>query len=241
MEINSFAFLLDKKNPPNLNGCGIIGCRGIGNAKKLEVGTHKTLSECPYEIRNWQLDVRNLRPNRIERKNRTASINNSFNIGAPACRTRISHNPVIQNTHVSLQTLFNPTELATMRPKDIEMYRRLQVSTKFLLDNIENLSKLRNQWLEKLQPLKFIQLSAATKNPLNWSIDEVSNFVSQLPNCSMLGTIFVEHEIDGMAFLSLRQNDMINKMGLSLGSAIKVFNRIIYLREDCNTHYIKYV
>lgn len=143
-------------------------------------------------------------------------------------------------TQLSLQPLLNPAELAGMAPKDVEMFRRLQVSTSFLLSNAQKLSKEHNKWLNRIEPLKKAQISAARKNPLNWTIDEVVEFVTSLPNCSMVGTIFREHEIDGLAFLALRQNDMIDIMGLSLGSAIKIFNRIIWLREDCNAHYIRY-
>lgn len=84
------------------------------------------------------------------------------------------------------------------------------------------------------------QIIAAAKNPLNWTKEEVAKFVSQLPNCSTLGSIFIENDIDGFAFLALRKCDMIDVMGLSTGAAIKVFNRIMLLREECNTHYIRY-
>lgn len=222
-----------------LNGCGIRGCRGIGNVKKPELGKHNLLSECPYELKNWLSDDRIDRPNRIERKNRTT--NSGFNTGASACRTRMPAAAVADmHTHVSLKPLLNPAELAGMLPKDVEMFRRLQVSSKFLLENAKMLGRLHEKWQSKLQGQTMVRSSAATKNPLNWSIEEVSEFVSQLPNCSMLGSIFVEHGIDGMAFLSLRKSDMMNIMGLSTGSTIKVFNRIIQLREECNAHYINY-
>lgn len=81
---------------------------------------------------------------------------------------------------------------------------------------------------------------AAAKNPLNWTKEEVAQFVSQLPNCSTLGSVFIGNDIDGFAFLALRKRDMIDVMGLSTGAAIKVFNRIVLLREECNTHYIRY-
>lgn len=222
-----------------MHGCGIRGCRGIGNSKKPELSKHSQLSECPYEMKNWLSDDRRERPNRIERKNRTT--NSGFNTGASACRTRLPAAAVADmHTHVSLKPLLNPAELAGMLPKDVEMFRRLQVSSKFLLDNSKLLGRLHDKWQARLQCQAMVRLSAADKNPLNWTIDEVSEFVSQLPNCSMLGPVFVEHGIDGMAFLSLRKMDMMNIMGLSTGSTIKVFNRIIYLREECNAHYIDY-
>lgn len=220
-------------------GCPFEGCRGIGNAKKPELGKHTQLSDCPYEMKNWLSDERTDRPNRIERKNRTT--NSGFNTGASACRTRLPAAAVADmHTHVSLKPLLNPTDLAGMLPKDVEMFRRLQVSSKFLLDNAESLTPLHDKWQAKLQDQNMVRLSAAAKNPLNWTVDEVAEFVSRLPHCSTLGSVFIEHGIDGMAFLSLRQHDMMNIMGLSFGSTIKVFNRIIYLRQECNAHYIIY-
>lgn len=116
----------------------------------------------------------------------------------------------------------------------------MQVSSQFLLENHKVLSELREQWIDRLKPLRPVQVLVAAKNPLNWTKEEVAAFVSQLPNCSLLGSTFLENEIDGLAFLSLRQSDMIDIMGLTMGSAIKVFNRIVLLREECNTHYIRY-
>lgn len=215
--------------------CETKGCRGIGNGKQLDATTHSSLDECPYEILNWSADE--MRANRIDRKHK--SINAAFNIGAGPSH-KVSVNPALEKVQVSLQKTLNPAELAAMSSKDVENFRRLQVSAQFLLANQKSLSDIRNQWMERLKPLRPVQVLAAKKNPLNWSVDEVVAFVSKVPNCSTLGQKFVEHEIDGLAFLSLRQSDMIDIMGLTVGSAIKIFNRIVFLREECNTHYIRY-
>lgn len=219
------------------NTCGTAGCRGIGNGKRPEVNTHSTLDECPYEKDNWSADERTLRPSRVDRKHK--SINSAFNIGAGPSR-KVSVNPAFEKVQVSLQKTLNPAELAAMSRKDVEIFRRLQVSAQFLLENHKTLSELRNQWIDRLKPLRPVKVLAASKNPMNWSKEEVASFVSALPNCSLLGTTFLENDIDGLAFLSLRQSDMIDIMGLTVGSAIKVFNRIVLLREECNTHYIRY-
>lgn len=178
-----------------------------------------------------------MRPSRVDRKHK--AINTAFNIGAGPSR-KVSVNPAFEKVQVSLQPTLNPTELAAMSSKDVEIFRRLQVSANFLLENQKFIAEVRDRWIERMKPLRPVQVLAAAKNPLNWTTEEVAAFVSQLPNCSMLGTTFSEHEIDGVAFLSLRQDDMVDIMGLSIGSAIKVFNRIVFLREECNAHYIRY-
>lgn len=170
----------------------------------------------------------------MDRKHNTA-----FNTGAGPSR-KGSVNPAFEKVKISLQPTLNPAELAAMSSKEVEIFRRLQVSARFLLGNQKDLATMRDRWVDRLQPLRLVQIDAAAKNPLNWSKEEVANFVSKLPNSSTLGNVFLENEIDGLAFLSLRQDDMVDIMGLSIGSAIKVFNRIVALREECNAHYIRY-
>lgn len=217
--------------------CGTLGCRGIGNGKRPEVSTHSTLDECPYEESNWMAIDSDIRSNRIDR--RYKSVNRAFNIGAGPSR-KISVNPAFEKVQVSLQPILNPTELAAMSSKEVEIFRRLQVSANFLLGNRKALAEIREQWIDRLTPLRSVQVLASAKNPLLWTTDEVAEFVSQLPNCSGVGETFIANDIDGLAFLSLRTDDMIDIMGLDFGTAIKVFNRIMLLREECNAHYIRY-
>lgn len=138
------------------NSCGILSCRGIGNAKRLEASTHSTLEECPYECNNWSTVDSDERPNRIDRKHKT--VNNSFNIGAGPSR-KISVNPAFEKVQVSLQPTLNPAELAAMSSKDVEIFRRLQVSTNFLLENRKVLSELRDQWIDRIKPLRPVYVS----------------------------------------------------------------------------------
>lgn len=195
------------------------------------------MEECPYEKKNWEANDIETVPNRVDRKHK--AINSAFNTGAGPSR-KVSVNPAFEKVQVSLQPTLNPAELAAMSSKDVEIFRRLQVSANFLLANRKELIHIHDQWLDRLKPLRPVQILAAAKNPLHWTQEEVAQFVSELPNCSMLGSTFLDHEIDGLAFLSLRQSDMIEIMGLSFGSSTKVFSRIQLLREECNAHYIKY-
>lgn len=210
---------------------------GLGNGKRLEANTHSHANECPYYMANWKIENNSMLPSRIERKK---SVNNWFNTGAGPCRTRMTNNPSLDKASVSLQPLLNPIELFSMSSKDVEMFRRLQVSSNFLLEQRGKLSKIHDQWIDRTDLSKQVVVAASLKNPLHWTKEEVAEFVSKLKNCSMLDSVFMEHEIDGLAFLSLRQTDLTNIMGLSLGSAIKIYNRIVALRAECNLRYINY-
>lgn len=230
-------YLSDSIYPITGGSCGIRGCLGLGNGKRLESNAHTTADECPYQLDNWKLENNSKLSTRIERRR---SVNNWFNTGAGPCRTRLTVNPSLEKTHVSLQPFLNPVELVSMSSKDVDVFRRLQVSSNFLLEQRGKLAKMREQWIDRIHPLKHVQVAASLKNPLHWTKEEVSMFVGKIKNCSMQGALFLEHEIDGLAFLSLRQDDMTDIMGIGLGTAIKIFNRIMVLREECNSHYINY-
>lgn len=139
-----------------------------------------------------------------------------------------------------MQPALNPVELAAMSNRDVETFRRLQVTFKYLVDNKTPLRNLHDHWINNMNSMQPAILSAATENPLNWSIQKVADFVAALPNCDGIADLFIEHEIDGTSFLLLQQNDLIDKMGLSLGHALKVFNCILELRAKTNAHYIRY-
>lgn len=117
----------------------------------MDVSTHLTPEECPYEWNNWSTDNSEMRTRRVDRKHKT--VNTAFNIGAGPSR-KISVNPAFEKVQVSLQPTLNPAELAAMSSKDVEIFRRLQVSANFLLENRKVLSELRDQWLDRLKPLQ---------------------------------------------------------------------------------------
>lgn len=210
---------------------------GLGNGRNMEQTAHVHLDECPYQMDNWRVENSSMLPTRIERKQ---SVNNWFNTGAGPCRTRITNNPSLEKAQVSLQPFLNPVELVSMSSKDVEMFRRLQASSSFLLDNRGPMAKLHDQWFDRVPLQQHVQISASKKNPLHWTADEVAEFVTKIKNCAEVDQLFLEHEIDGLAFLSLRQSDLVDIMGLSLGVAIKIYNRVVALREECNANYISY-
>lgn len=214
----------------------VQGCRGMGNTIIPDRFGHASIDECPYEDKSFRMDQSKLLPNRLERK---PKINTPVNNGIRHV-SRQGQCMLRDNAQLSLLPVLNPVELAVMAPKDIELFRRLQVSANFLMDNIGSMSDAHQKWMKNLEPTKSMKISAASENPLHWSVEKVAEFVSGLPNCSEIGATFIEHGIDGVALLSLRQDDMIDVMSLSLGMAIKIFNRISFLREECNAKYIQY-
>lgn len=67
-------------------------------------------------------------------------------------------------------------------------------------------------------------------SPLRWGTGDVEQFIDSVPNCACLGSVFVFHEINGEALLSLTERDLIDVMGLKQGVVTKIYNAIVKLR-----------
>lgn len=80
----------------------------------------------------------------------------------------------------------------------------------------------------------------STENPLDWSIYKVCKFVTKITNDSEVAKKFHDQDIDGSAFLCLNQDDLVNMMSIKIGPAIKIFNRILHVREEVNEKFIKH-
>jgi hypothetical protein len=80
----------------------------------------------------------------------------------------------------------------------------------------------------------------STENPLEWSIYKVCKFVNKTTNDESISKKFHEQDIDGSAFLCLNQDDLVNTMKIKIGPAIKIYNRILHVREEVTTKFIKH-
>lgn len=226
--------------------CSTRHCHGTGNYRYPAKSTHTTADECPYESKNWPRERYVPLPNRLGSHALKAPVvppSTGKTFRSPNIPNLLRTEGIRTNTdcnNIGNKILKNPPELADMKPIHVEAYRRLQVNSRHVINKLNNISSKRDKWLEKLKPMHCVEISGDIKNPLKWTIEEVAKFVSNLPNCVQAGRIFTEHEIDGLAFLQLRRDDMTNRMGLSLGVAIKIFSRIGQLREECNVKFIQY-
>lgn len=64
-----------------------------------------------------------------------------------------------------------------------------------------------------------------TLSPLEWDCNDVLEFLKR-SNCSQHCELFMKHKIDGKKLLQLRQNEIIQLLGMKVGPAIKVFDLI---------------
>jgi polyhomeotic-like protein 1 len=69
---------------------------------------------------------------------------------------------------------------------------------------------------------------------MKWSVAEVCDFIKNLPGCSDYADDFAMQEIDGQALLLLKENHLVSAMGMKLGPALKIVNKIESMRVQNN-------
>jgi polyhomeotic-like protein 1 len=67
---------------------------------------------------------------------------------------------------------------------------------------------------------------------LKWSVAQVCDFIKNLPGCSDYAEDFKLQEIDGQALLLLKENHLVSAMGMKLGPALKIVNKIESMRVE---------
>ncbi|XP_028298629.1 polyhomeotic-like protein 1 isoform X2 [Gouania willdenowi] len=67
--------------------------------------------------------------------------------------------------------------------------------------------------------------------PAQWSVEEVSQFISSLQGCEDLASQFLSQEIDGQALLLLKEEHLMSTMNIKLGPALKICAHINTLRD----------
>lgn len=65
---------------------------------------------------------------------------------------------------------------------------------------------------------------------MKWSVTQVCDFIKNLPGCSDYADDFALQEIDGQALLLLKENHLVSAMGMKLGPALKIVNKIESMR-----------
>ncbi|XP_077480857.1 uncharacterized protein LOC144091999 isoform X2 [Stigmatopora argus] len=72
---------------------------------------------------------------------------------------------------------------------------------------------------------------AVETDPSQWSVEQVTAFVRQLPGCGEVSSAFRLQEIDGQALLLLTEEHLMSGMNLKLGPALKICAHINALKH----------
>uniref|UniRef100_A0AAV2K3S1 Polyhomeotic-like protein 1 n=1 Tax=Knipowitschia caucasica TaxID=637954 RepID=A0AAV2K3S1_KNICA len=70
-----------------------------------------------------------------------------------------------------------------------------------------------------------------TSSPTQWSVQQVSQFISSLQGCEDLACQFLSQEIDGQALLLLKEEHLMSTMNMKLGPALKICAHINSLKD----------
>lgn len=127
------------------------------------------------------------------------------------------------------------------RPADEHQNAKIKVVKHFLEDYGPQINYAYNLWTtnSKVLDKAIITDDDLTENPMKWTIEDVCTFFVKF--CDEETTAkFYAQKVDGEALLSLCQKDLINLMNIKVGPAIKIYNRILHLRQEVMTKFAEF-
>lgn len=109
----------------------------------------------------------------------------------------------------------------------------------FLKDYGPQLNSQYSLWKKNSKVLERASVETdSTENPMNWSQYKVCKFVQKLTNSPEITKKFQDQDIDGSAFVCLGQDDLVNLLNIKTGPAIKIYNRILHIREEISVKFL---
>uniref|UniRef100_A0A1Q3G1G5 Putative polycomb group protein scm/l3mbt tumor-supressor in n=1 Tax=Culex tarsalis TaxID=7177 RepID=A0A1Q3G1G5_CULTA len=247
--------------------CEIPFCLGQGNAKFLSHRNHTRVGECPYRTNNWLLEDRKqlrvtheqiVTTNGHDPSPESAApppttptagaiqsdvpppkkIKKELDDSTPAALPVTRSSPAVLVGGSQQEPPTSSTFTTTNAALDPLVKTALPVITDFgpRLKQSYRLWKASSRILDRCTD----GMSEYDRNPLRWSVDEVATYVERFPGCGLVGGQIREEQINGAAFLSLTQDDLVKYLDVKLGPAIKLYNRIIHLRLEVEKHFLKF-
>ncbi|KAF4089488.1 hypothetical protein AMELA_G00066430 [Ameiurus melas] len=68
---------------------------------------------------------------------------------------------------------------------------------------------------------------SAVEDFRKWTVDDVYNFISNIPSCSEHAQMFKDHMIDGETLPLLTEDHLLDTLGLKLGPALKIRSQVL--------------
>lgn len=114
------------------------------------------------------------------------------------------------------------------------------ISKTFLEDYGPQLSYSYELWKKNSKILDRAEIDGGISgNPLDWNVTKVCSFIKKITSDPTTTEKFQDQEIDGTAFVALSQNDLVSLLDIKMGVAIKIYNRILHLREEIMLKFAK--
>lgn len=70
---------------------------------------------------------------------------------------------------------------------------------------------------------------------VKWTVADVYEFIKNLPGCKDYAEDFAHQEIDGQALLLLKENHLVDAIGMKLGPALKIIAKVDSMRVGSNS------
>ena len=116
---------------------------------------------------------------------------------------------------------------------------KMRIVENFLHNYGPQLNYSFNLWTQNSKILdKASVVDELSENPLNWTLDEVCTYIVKFCNEETTAKFYAQ-KIDGEALLSLCQKDLVELMDIKVGPAIKIYNRILHLRQEVVTKFLE--
>ncbi|KAG5900209.1 hypothetical protein JTB14_008091 [Gonioctena quinquepunctata] len=221
--------------------CPTVGCRGQGHIKGPKFATHSTQKHCPYAEEN--IDAEKVLPDRllspdkspeavvpVSREPKECKIKPK--IGRPPKHPRLEQpkpDPVEDEEEVLPEKKPKRKYKKREKKENTDLPEGEEEKAMSFIEHSKILPAERESWHRHSEFLK--KYIKTETDPRYWSNREVVNFVSRLPCCGKDSEIFRKEKIDGEAFLSLSQKDIVSLLKFKVGPAVKLYNSIVLLRH----------
>ncbi|XP_058622026.1 polyhomeotic-like protein 3 isoform X4 [Onychostoma macrolepis] len=129
-----------------------------------------------------------------------------------------------------LQQPPHESEDGTAAPMKTRLRRHTEQEREREIRVRQTVEETRSAPTSPIDPVSPTDISPYPK-PAQWSVDQVSSFISNLPGCQDIAESFRAQEIDGQALLLLTEDHLMSAMNVKLGPALKICARINSLKE----------
>jgi len=122
-----------------------------------------------------------------------------------------------------------------------ETKAKIRVIRHFLEEYGPQMNYAFNLWTKnsKILDKAMITDEDLSENPIKWNVDDVCTFLVKFCD-EETAAKFYSHNIDGEALLGLCQKDLVTLMDIKIGPAIKIYNRILWLRQEVMTKFAEF-
>lgn len=126
-------------------------------------------------------------------------------------------------------------------PENIEdLQTRVKVSKPFLEEYGPQINYTFNLWKQNSKCLDRVSVEGKfTENPYKWTANTVAEYIIKITADLETAIKFEDQKIDGKSLLSMCQDDLTSLMNIKLGPAIKIYNRILHMREEVVLKFLK--